>query len=100
MMINVHLNQSLVKKEVRVHIRQFINITKTKPITDRQFCYIANHIFFLQILYKLHNTSLFNSAYISLNQAIRRMYKHKCHFSYTVLNAVFHAKMFYNLNNL
>ncbi len=33
-MINIHLNHSLVKKELKTHIRQFINLTKTKPITD------------------------------------------------------------------
>jgi len=32
--INIHLNQSIVKKEIRMHIRRFVNITKTKHITD------------------------------------------------------------------
>ena len=44
--INIHLNYSIVKKELKMHIRRFINITKTKPITDHQFCYIANHVLF------------------------------------------------------
>ncbi len=34
-MINIHLNHSLIKKELTSHIRRFINITKSKPITDR-----------------------------------------------------------------
>ncbi len=39
--INIHLNHSHVKKELKMHIHHFINITKTKHITDCQFCYIA-----------------------------------------------------------
>src|SRR6266542_2493306 len=31
--ININLNYSLVKKELKMHIRHFINVTKTKPIT-------------------------------------------------------------------
>ncbi len=32
--VNIHMNHSLVKKELRAHIRSFVNLTKTKPITD------------------------------------------------------------------
>jgi len=99
-MINIHLNHSLVKKELRAHIRWFINITKMKPITDRQFCYIANHVFFPQLLYKMRNTPLSSLTCLSLNQAIRSLYKHKCYFPRTAPNAVFHAKIFYNLNDI
>ncbi len=77
-MINIHLNHSLVKKELKMHIRRFINVTKTKSITDHQFCYIANLVLFLQLLYKMHNTPLSNSACLHLNQSIRSLFKHKC----------------------
>ncbi|SRR6266540_7168085 len=99
-MINIHFNYSLVKKELRVYIRHFINITKTKPITDRQFCYITNHVFFSQLLYKMQNTPLSYLVCLSLNQTFRSLYKHKCQFSRTAPNAVFHAKIFYNLNDI
>src|SRR6266508_1198715 len=49
-MINIRLNHSLVKKELRAHIRSFINVIKLKTITDRQFCYVVNHVLFLQLL--------------------------------------------------
>ena len=99
-MINIHLNQSLVKKELKMTIRRFVNITKTKPITDRQFCYITNHVLFSQLLYKMRNTPLSQSACTHLNQSIRSLYKHKCQFPKTAPNAVFHLKLFYNLNDL
>jgi len=98
--INIHLNHSLVKKELRAHIRSFINLTKTKLIIDRQFCYIANHVLFPQLLYKMRNTPLSDSACKALNQTIRSLYKHKCHFPKTAPNAMFHARMFYNLNDV
>src|SRR6266498_4207468 len=98
--INIHLNHSLVKKELRAHIRSFINLTKTKLITDKQFCYIANHILFSQLLYKIRNTPLSDSACKAFNQTIRSLYKHKCYFSKTAPNAMFHARMFYNLNDV
>ncbi len=81
--INIHLNHSIVKKELKMHIRRFVNVTKIKPITDRQFCYIANHVLFSQLLYKMCNTPLSQSACLNLNQNIRNLYKHKCHFSKT-----------------
>ncbi len=99
-LINIQLKHSLVKKELKMHIRHFVNIVKTKPITDQQYCYIANHVLFPQLLYKMCNTSLSNSACLYLNQAIRSLYKHKCLFPKTIPNAVFHFKMFYNLSNL
>jgi len=34
-MINIRLNHSLVKKELRAHIQSFINVVKSKTITDR-----------------------------------------------------------------
>ena len=76
--LNIHLNHFLVKKELKMHIRRFINVTKTKSITDHQFCYIANLVLFLQLLYKMHNTPLSNSACLHLNQSIRSLFKHKC----------------------
>jgi len=33
-MINIHLNHSFVKKELKTNIRQFINLSKAKPTTD------------------------------------------------------------------
>ena len=99
-MINIHLNHSLVKKELHAHIRRFINVTKTKPITDKQFCYITNHILFPQLLYKMRNTPLSKPTCVRLNQSIRSLFKHKCHFPKTAPNAFFHFKMFYNLNDL
>src|SRR6266498_5498746 len=75
--INIHLNHSLVKKEFRAHIRSFVNFTKTKPITDRQFCYIVNHVLFSQLMYKMKITPLSQLACLSLNQAIRSLFKHK-----------------------
>ncbi len=99
-MINIHLNHSLIKKELHAHIRKFINITKSKPITDKQFCYITNHILFPQLLYKMRTTPLSQSACVRLNQSIRSLFKHKCRFPKTAPNDVFHLKMFYNLNDL
>ncbi len=95
--INIHLNHSLVKKELRAYIRNFIKI---KPITDKQFCYIANYVLFPQLLYKMRNTPLSDSACKALNQTIRSLYKYKCHFLKTAPNAMFHARMFYNLNDV
>jgi len=66
-MIDINLNYSLIKKELSTHIRRFINVTKTKPITDKQFCYITNHVLFSQLLYKMRNTLLSKSACIRLN---------------------------------
>jgi len=99
-MINTQLNHSLVKKDLKMTIRRFVNIIKPKPITDRQFCYITNHILFPQLLYKMRNTSLSQSACTHLNQTIRSLYKHKCQFPKTAPNAVFHSRIFYNLNDL
>ncbi len=98
--INIHLNHSLVKKELRAYIRSFINLIKTKPITDRQFSYIVNHVLFPQLLYKMHITLLSYSSCLSLNQAIRSLFKHKNQFPHTASNAIFHDKMFYNLNDV
>jgi len=83
-----------------MHIRRFVNIIKMKPITNHQFCYITNHVLFLQLLYKMRNTPLSPSACLKLNQSIRNLYKHKCQFPKTAPNAVFHSKMFYNLNDI
>ncbi len=99
-MINIHLNHSLVKKELHAHIRRFINVTKTKPITDKQFSYITNHVLFPQLLYKMRNTPLSKSTCVRLNQSVRSLFKHKCRFPKTAPNDVFHSKMFYNLNDL
>ena len=98
--INIHLNHSLVKKELRAHIRNFVNLTKSKPVTDRQFCYIANHVLFPQLLYKMKNTPLSKTECSALNRTIRCLYKHKCQFPKTAPNALFHASIFYNLNDL
>ncbi len=98
--INIHLNHALVKKELRSHIRQFVNLTKTKPITDRQFSYIVNHILFLQLLYKMKNTPLSASACNALTSAIRGLFKAKCAFPRMTPNAIFHSTLFYSLNNL
>src|SRR6266498_3481510 len=43
-MINIYLNHSYVKKDLKMNIRRFVNLTKMKPITDQQFSYIANHV--------------------------------------------------------
>ncbi len=75
--INIHLNHNLVKKELWAYIWHFINVTKSKPITDRQFCYIVNHVLFSQLLYKMRITPLSQLACLSLNQAIRSLFKHK-----------------------
>ncbi len=83
-----------------MNIRRFINLTKTKPITDRQFCYIANHVLLPQLLYKMRNIPLSQSAYVNLNQSIRSLFKHKCHFPKTAPNVVFHSKLFYNLSDI
>ncbi len=98
--INVHLNHSLVKKELQAHIRNFVNLTKMKSITDRQFCYIVNHVLFLQLLYKMRITPLLHSTCLSLNQIIRSLFKHKNQFLRIAPNAIFHGKMFYNLNDV
>ncbi len=98
--INIKLVHSLVKKEIRTYIRSFINLIKTKLITDRQFCYVANHVLFPQLLYKIKNTPLSESEYQTFNQCIRSLYKHKCHFPKTAPNATFHARLFYNLNDI
>ena len=66
-MINIHLNHSIVKKELKMQISRFVNVIKTKPITDRQFCYVANYVLFPQLLYKMRNTPLSHSACLSLN---------------------------------
>jgi len=99
-MINIHINHSFVKKELKTTIRYFINLTKTKPITDKQFCYIANHVLLLQLLYKMCNTSLSQSFCVKLNQSIRSLFKHKCSFPKTAPNAVFHSKLFYSLSDI
>ncbi len=98
--INIQLNHSLVKKELRMHIRNFVNVIKTKPITDCQFSYVANHILLPQLLYKMRNTPLSKSECLRLNQTIRGLFKHKCHFPKTASNAVFHLKKFYNLSDV
>src|SRR6266540_1424801 len=98
--INIHLNHSLVKKEIRALIRKFVNLTKTKPITDKQFCYVANHVLFPQLLYKIKNTPLSETECTTFNQSIRSLYKHKCHFPKTAPNATMHNRMFYNLSNI
>ena len=99
-MINIHLNHSFVKKELKMNIRRFISLTKTKPITDWQFCYITNHVLLPQLLYKMRNIPLSQSACVSLNQSIRSLFKHKCHFPKTAPNMVFHAKLFYHLSDI
>ena len=53
-----------------------------------------------QLLYKIRNTLLSQSACLRLNQTIRSLYKHKYLFSKTAPNVVFHSKMFYNLSTL
>jgi len=68
--INIHLKHSFVKKELKMNIRRFVNLTKTKPITNRQFSYITNHVLIPQLLYKMRNTPLSKSACINLNQSI------------------------------
>ena len=98
--ININLNHSLVKKELKGHIRSFINLIKNKLITDRQFSYLANHVLFPQLMYKMRNTPLSITECNTLNQNIRSLYKHKCQFPKTAPNAIFHARMFYNLNDL
>ncbi len=98
--INIHLNHSIVKKELQMHIRNFINVIKNKLIIDRQFSYVANHVLLPQLLYKMRNTLLSQSACLQLNQSIRGLYKHKCYFLKTASNAVFHLKMFYNLSDV
>ncbi len=98
--INVRMNQSLVKKELHAHIRGFINVTKSKTITDKQFCYVVNHVLFLQLLYKMRLTPLSKSACNSLNQAIRSLFKYKNQFPHTAPNVIFHGKLFYNLNDI
>ena len=45
-------------------------------------------------------TPLFHSACLSLNQAIRSLFKYKNQFPCITLNAIFHRKMFYNLNDI
>ena len=99
-MINVRMNQSLVKKELHAHIRGFINVTKSKTITDKQFCYVVNHVLFLQLLYKMRLTPLSKSACNFLNQAIRSLFKYKNQFPRTAPNTIFHGKLFYNLNDV
>jgi len=99
-MINIHLNHSLVKKELTSNIQRFINITKSKPITDCQFSYVVNHVLILQLLYKMRNTPLSQTTCVKLNQSIRSLFKHKCCFPKTAPNVVFHAKLFYNLSDL
>ena len=99
-MINIHLNHSLVKKELTSNIWRFINITKSKPITDRQFSYVVNYVLIPQLLYKMRNTPLSQSTCVNLNQSIRSLFKHKCYFPKTAPNVVFHSKMFYNLSDL
>jgi len=99
-MINIHFNHSLVKKELTSNIRRFINLTKSKPITDRQFTYVVNHVLIPQLLYKMRNTPLSQSTCVKLNQSIRNLFKHKCCFPKTAPNVVFHSKMFYNLSDL
>src|SRR6266498_1632643 len=89
--INININHSLVKKEIRAHIRSFINFIKTKLITDRQFCYVANHVLFPQLLYKIKNIPLSESECKTFNQSIRSLYKHKCHFPKMASNAPFHT---------
>ena len=99
-MINIYLNHSLVKKELTSNIRRFINLTKSKPITDRQFTYVVNHVLIPQLLYKMRNTPLSQSTCVKLNQSIRNLFKHKCSFPKTAPNVIFHSKMFYNLSDL
>ena len=53
-----------------------------------------------QLLYKMRNTLLSQAVCLSLNQNVRSLYKHKCSFPKTAPNAVFHAKLFYNLNDI
>ncbi len=98
--INIRLNHSLVKQELRAHIRSFVNLIKSKTITDRQFCYVVNHVLFPQLLYKMRLTPLFRSTCLSLNQAIRSLFKYKNQFSRTAPNAIFHGKLFYNLSDV
>ena len=45
-------------------------------------------------------TPLSHAACLSLNQAIRSLFKHKNQFPRTAPNAIFHEKMFYNLNDI
>jgi len=99
-MINVRMNHSLVKKELHTHIRSFINIIKSKTITDQQFCYVVNYVLFPQLLYKMRLTPLSQSTCLFLNQAIRSLFKYKNQFSHTAPNVIFHGKMFYNLNDV
>src|SRR6266540_356439 len=98
--INIRLNHSLVKQELRAHIRSFVNLIKSKTITDRQFCYVVNHVLFPQLLYKMRLTPLSRSACLSLNQAIRSLFKHKNQFPRTTPNAIFHDRLFYDLNDV
>jgi len=98
--VNIYLNHSLVKKELRAHIKHFVNLTKIKPITDRQLCYIVNHVLFSQLLYKMRITLLPHSKCLALNQTLRSFFKHKNQFLRTAPNDIFHNKMFYNLNDI
>ncbi len=98
--INIRLNHSLVKQELRAHIRSFINLIKSKIITDWQFYYIDNYVLFPQLLYKMHLTPLSRSTCLSLNQAIRCLFKYKSHFPRTASNAIFYGKLFYNLSDV
>ena len=77
--VNIHISlcHNLVVKDIRAHIRRFVNTIKCKPITDCQYCYIVNHVLFSQILYKLRNTPLSQDLCNSLNTAIRKLFKAK-----------------------
>jgi len=98
--INIRLNQALIKRELKTHIRQYFNIVKSKLLTDRQFYYITNHILISQLLYKMRNIPLSADACNILNKPIRRLYKVKCSFSRIASNTIFHLPLFYNLVDL
>ena len=51
-------------------------------------------------MYKMRNTPLSETFCHSLNQAIRSLFKHKCQFPKTASNVIFHAGIFYNLNDV
>jgi len=98
--IHIRLQHNLVVKDIRAHIRCFVNTIKCKPIMDRQYCYIVNHVLFSQILYKLHNTPLSQDTCNSLNTAIRKLFKAKTSFPSATPSAIIYSPLFYNLSNL
>ena len=99
-LINIHLKRSLIKKDFKQHIQQFIRLIRYKPITDHQFTYINNMVLLSQLQYRMQITPLFSNECHTYDVITRKNFKSINKFPYTASNILFNSFNFYDLKDL